>query len=63
MLEEYPGMVERKKLEEQVRLQHRKRIDTYHQNVADDKYYQENVLKGDKVRARAAGVREEAERV
>lgn len=56
-------MVERKKLEEQVRLQHRKRIDTYHQNVADDKYYQENVLKGDKVRARAAGVREEAERV
>jgi hypothetical protein len=61
MLEDLVNQEESKRLEAKLRTDYRKRIDNYHINVTDNKFYEDKVLRVVKTRAKADDIRAEAE--
>lgn len=63
MLDDLANQEEAKRLESKLRKDYRKRIDNYHINVTDNKFYEDKVLRVVKTRARAGSIRAEANQV
>ena len=63
MLDDLVDQEESKRLESKLRREYRRRIDNYHINVTDNKFYDEKVLRVVKTRAKATDIKEEAARV
>lgn len=63
MLDDLINQEEAKRLESKLRRDYRKRIDHYHINLTDNKFYDEKVLRVTKTRGKAPGIHEEAARV
>lgn len=63
MLDDLIDQEEAKRLESKLRRDYRKRIDHYHINLTDNKFYDEKVLRVAKTRNKAGTIKEEAARV
>lgn len=63
MLDNLATQEDAKILEEAVKREHRRRIDNFHINLTDNKFYEEKVTRLQKTKARAPAIREEAQRV
>jgi hypothetical protein len=63
MLNDLAQQEESKRLEEKLRRDYRKRIDNYHINETDNKFYDEKVLRVVKTRGKADNIKAEAQQV
>ena len=63
MLDDLANQEEAKRLESKLRKDYRKRIDNYHINVTDNKFYEDKVMRVVKTRAKADNIRAEAQQV